>query len=112
MSDQLATLLTEERRFAPPAEFVATAAGTPALYEAAKQDRLAFWEEQARTLEWMGPWRTVLEWQPPHAKWFVGGQLNVSAFVILKEGNTPSLELGRRQSAGRRGRQPHPPAVL
>jgi acetyl-CoA synthetase len=38
-----------------------------------------FWAEQARTLDWIRPWDRVLEWTPPHAKWFVGGQLNVAA---------------------------------
>jgi acetyl-CoA synthetase len=78
MTDQLATLLSEQRRFPPSAEFVARAVATPELYRRAKADRLAFWEAEARTLEWMTPWSRVLEWTPPHAKWFVGGKLNVS----------------------------------
>jgi acetyl-CoA synthetase len=78
MTDQLATLLSEQRRFPPSAEFVARAVATPELYHRAKADRLAFWEAEARTLEWMTPWSRVLEWTPPHAKWFVGGKLNVS----------------------------------
>ena len=79
MTDQLATLLTEDRRFPPPASFVSTALATPALYEAARRDRLAFWEEQARDLDWISPWHQVLDWTPPHAKWFAGGRLNVAA---------------------------------
>jgi len=78
MNDQIATLLTEDRRFSPSAEFAQAAHGTEALYSAAGTDRLAFWAEQARMLDWMRPWDTVLDWTPPHAKWFVGGQLNVS----------------------------------
>jgi len=78
MTDQLATLLSEQRRFPPPPEFAARAAATPELYRQAKADRLRFWEDQARTLDWMQPWSRVLEWKPPHAKWFVGGKLNVS----------------------------------
>ncbi|HTL04356.1 MAG TPA: acetate--CoA ligase [Gemmatimonadales bacterium] len=78
MTDQLATLLTEQRRFPPPADFAARAAGTADLYRHAAADRLAFWEEQARTLDWIRPWSRVLDWQPPHAQWFVGGQLNVA----------------------------------
>ena len=70
MTDQLSTLLSEQRRFPPPAEFAARAAATPELYRRAKADRLAFWEAEARTLEWMTPWSRVLEWTPPHAKWF------------------------------------------
>jgi acetyl-CoA synthetase len=79
MSDQLDTLLFEQRRFPPPATFAAEANGTRALYEAAARDLEGFWAEQARTLDWIRPWERVLEWTPPHAKWFVGGKLNVSA---------------------------------
>jgi len=78
MTDQLSTLLSEQRRFPPPAGFAAKAAGTAELYRRAAADRLGFWEEQARALDWSTPWSKVLEWKPPHAKWFVGGRLNVS----------------------------------
>jgi acetyl-CoA synthetase len=79
MTDQLATLLSEQRRFPPAAAFADQANATAALYEAAARDREGFWAEQARTLEWIRPWDRVLEWTLPHAKWFVGGQLNVAA---------------------------------
>jgi acetyl-CoA synthetase len=79
MTDQLDTLLTETRRFAPPPEFSAAANAQQALYHAARANRLHFWEEQAKSLQWIAPWSKVLEWNPPHAKWFVGGKLNVSA---------------------------------
>ena len=75
MTDQLDTLLSERRRFPTTAEFAARAAGTAALY-AAGQNWQKFWEDQARTLEWMAPWTQVLEWTPPYAKWFLGGKLN------------------------------------
>ncbi len=78
MSDQLATLLTEQRRFPPPEAFGRAALAQRALYERAGADRLAFWEEQALALSWTVPWTKVLEWNPPHAKWFLGGKLNVS----------------------------------
>ena len=79
MGDQIDTLLSEQRRFPPPAAFAQAANGTAELYRAAQQDREGFWAEQARALQWMRPWDRVLEWTPPHAKWFVGGKLNVSA---------------------------------
>ncbi len=79
MTDQLDTLLSEQRRFPPPQEFGAQANATEALYAMAAKDREAFWAEQANYLEWMRPWDRVLEWKPPHAKWFVGGRLNASA---------------------------------
>ncbi len=79
MADQLATLLNEQRRFPPPTEFAKQATAGPELYAAAATDRIGFWAEQARTLDWIAPWHTVLEWKLPHVKWFLGGKLNVSA---------------------------------
>jgi acetyl-CoA synthetase len=79
MTDQLATLLTEDRRFPPPPAFAAAAVARADLYDRAARDRLGFWEEQARALDWIEPWTSVLEWRPPHAKWFSGGRLNVAA---------------------------------
>jgi acetyl-CoA synthetase len=79
VTDQLATLLSELRRFPPPAGFASSANGKEELYRAAERDREGFWAEQARVLQWIRPWDRVLDWNPPHAKWFVGGKLNVSA---------------------------------
>ncbi len=78
MTDQIDTLLSEKRRFPTTAEFAARAATTAALY-AAGHDWKRFWEDQARALDWMSLWTRVLDWKPPHAKWFVGGKLNASA---------------------------------
>jgi len=94
MTDQLDTLLTEHRRFPPPAEFSAQANGKPDLYERAKRDRLGFWAEQALALDWIAPWSQVLEWNPPHAKWFVDGKLNVAANCVDRH-----LEGPRRNKA-------------
>ena len=79
-SEALENLLHEERTFPPSAEFAAQANGTPALYEQAQSDRLGFWGTQARELiSWDTEWSQVLDWNdPPFAKWFVGGQLNVA----------------------------------
>jgi len=79
MDHQFDTLLSEQRRFPPSPDFVADANGTSELFDQANADRLAFWAEQARMLDWMEPWQSVLEWTPPHAKWFSGGRLNVAA---------------------------------
>jgi len=78
MNEQLDTLLSEQRRFPPAPEFAAQAQAGQSLY-AAGSDWKAFWEEQARSLEWISPWTDVLEWDPPHARWFVNGKLNASA---------------------------------
>ncbi len=94
MSDQISTLLSETRRFPPPPAFTAQANARPELYQKAEQDRLGFWEDQARELEWITPWEKVLEWTPPHAKWFVGGKLNVSANCLDRH-----LRTARRNKA-------------
>jgi acetyl-CoA synthetase len=72
-------LLREDRTFEPPAEFRAKAVvRDDSIYAEAERDPEAFWAKLAGELEWSRPWDTVLDWQPPHAKWFVGGQINVS----------------------------------
>ncbi|MEO8449367.1 MAG: acetate--CoA ligase [Gemmatimonadota bacterium] len=78
MTDQLETLLSEQRRFPPPPDFAARALAQPEIYARAARDAAGFWAEQAKALEWSKPWTRVLDWKPPHAKWFVGGTLNVS----------------------------------
>jgi acetyl-CoA synthetase len=80
MSERIETLLHEQRTFPPPEAFRRKAHVRDAtVYERARADREGYWAEWARQLEWIRPWDRVLEWQPPHAKWFVGGKLNVSA---------------------------------
>jgi acetyl-CoA synthetase len=72
-------LLREDRTIAPPAEFRARAhVRDETLYAEAERDPEGFWAKFAGELEWSRPWDSVLDWQPPHAKWFVGGQINVS----------------------------------
>ncbi|MEI8066247.1 MAG: acetate--CoA ligase [Actinomycetes bacterium] len=76
--DAVENLSNESRTFPPSPEFVAQANATPALFNQARADRLAFWEEQAKSLYWTAPWTQTLEWDLPYAKWFVGGKLNAS----------------------------------
>ncbi|MER5325716.1 acetate--CoA ligase [Streptosporangium roseum] len=76
--ETLSNLLHETRRFAPPADLAAAANVTADAYAEAEQDRLAFWEKQADRLTWSKRWDTTLEWNPPFAKWFVGGELNIA----------------------------------
>ncbi|GAB3155888.1 acetate--CoA ligase [Micromonospora sonneratiae] len=79
MSETLANLLQETREFPPPAALAAEANVTAEAYAEAAADRLAFWDKQARRLDWARDWDQVLDWSnPPFAKWFVGGQLNVA----------------------------------
>ncbi|HEY4728469.1 MAG TPA: acetate--CoA ligase [Actinomycetes bacterium] len=78
-SPAIENLFSEGRTFPPPDEFKADALVTDrSLYEQAEQDLEGFWADQAERLHWVKPWDRVLEWDPPFAKWFVGGQLNVS----------------------------------
>ena len=80
--DSIENLGNENRRFPPSAEFVAQANFKADIYATADADRLAFWESQARELTWDQPWSTVLDWQVPYAKWFVGGKLNASVNAL------------------------------
>ncbi|SNT57290.1 acetyl-CoA synthetase [Asanoa hainanensis] len=79
MSETLANLLQENRRFEPPAALADAANVKADAYEEASADRLAFWAKQAQRLDWAREWDQVLDWSnPPFAKWFVGGELNVA----------------------------------
>ena len=74
----LENLLSENRTFPPSTEFAAAANAKADMYAHADADRLKFWEEQARFLQWEKPWEKTLEWEAPFAKWFIGGTLNAS----------------------------------
>jgi acetyl-CoA synthetase len=75
---EIDALLNEARVFDPPAWRASAHVHDTDVYRRAAADPEAFWAGFAHELEWMRPWDRVLDWQPPHAKWFVGGQLNVS----------------------------------
>jgi acetyl-CoA synthetase len=69
----------EDLRFSPPEDLAKNANVGPDVYDEAQRDRLAFWEQAARRLTWTQEWDRVLDWDnPPFAKWFVGGKLNVA----------------------------------
>ncbi len=78
------SILQEQRLFSPPTDLAAQAeikslAEYEQLYAQAEADPQAFWAELAeKELEWFEKWDTVLDWQPPFAKWFVGGKLNIT----------------------------------
>ena len=72
-------LLREDRTFPPPASFRASAhVADDRPRDSAESDPTAYWERWASELHWFRRWDTVLEWEPPHARWFDGGQLNAS----------------------------------
>ncbi len=85
MSDasSIESILHESRKFLPSAEFSASAhIKSIEEYERisteAAADPEAFWATQAESLDWYRKWDTILEWNEPFAKWFVGGKLNIS----------------------------------
>jgi acetyl-CoA synthetase len=74
---ELSVLLDENRILPPPAEFQRHAnVIDAAIYERAEGDFEAFWAEVASELDWAEPWQRILDWNPPDAKWFVGGRIN------------------------------------
>ena len=78
--DQELGQLLEQETFPPPEEFRERAVvSDPSIYDAAEADPEGFWAQQAEALHWDRKWDRVLDWSnPPFAKWFVGGRLNVS----------------------------------
>ncbi|MGQ9512943.1 acetate--CoA ligase [Thermodesulfitimonas sp.] len=71
------TLLEEERIFYPPEEFTRQAnVKSKEIYAEARANPQLYWAMQAERLDWFRKWDRVLEWNPPFAKWFVGGKLN------------------------------------
>ena len=76
-------LLQEKRTFPPPKAFAARAnVKDKAVYGRADRDFEKFWADFARELEWIRPWKKVLDWKPPRAKWFLGGKLNASVNCV------------------------------
>ncbi|HMB08911.1 MAG TPA: acetate--CoA ligase [Isosphaeraceae bacterium] len=82
-SSSIDSILQESRQFPPPPEFarkahISSLAQYEELWNRAKDDPEGFWAEQAQALRWSKPWDKVLDWSnPPFAKWFVGGTINV-----------------------------------
>ena len=79
----ITSVLKETRSFPPSAEFSANAhiksvEQYEALWKLGNDSPEEFWAEQAKELHWFKTWDTTLDWQVPHAKWFVGGKFNAS----------------------------------
>ena len=69
------TILLEERRYPPSEEFAAQANATAEIYD---RDFDEFWETEGRErVTWSAPFSKLYEWEPPYAKWYLGGELNV-----------------------------------
>ena len=92
---EINALLQETRVFEPSDEWRRSAHVTDeAIYEQAAENPEAFWEQWARELQWIRPWSKVLDWQAPHAKWFVDGKINASANCLDRH-----LTTARRNTA-------------
>lgn len=77
------SILKEHRVFKPSDEFsknahIKSPEEYEKLYKEAENDPESFWAGIAGELHWFRKWDKVLEWNPPFAKWFVGGELNIS----------------------------------
>jgi acetyl-CoA synthetase len=90
----------DEKAVPPPEDFskrahVKSLEEYRAMYTRAAQNPEEFWGEQAKLLHWFEPPAKTLEWDPPHAKWFTGGKLNVSHNCLdrhlEKNANKPAL---------------------
>ena len=99
-SGQIDSVMQENQLFAPSEEFASrTSIGSmeayQKLYDEVKADPVAFWDKMAKEeLHWFKPYDEVLQWENPFAKWFVGGQTNVSYNCI-----DAHLETARRNKA-------------
>jgi acetyl-CoA synthetase len=70
------TLFSEQRTYPPPPDFAKQANAQPEIYD---RDFEEFWRKEAENrVTWFKPFEKVLEWEPPYAKWFVGGKLNIA----------------------------------
>ncbi|HKQ38779.1 MAG TPA: AMP-binding protein, partial [Verrucomicrobiae bacterium] len=92
----ITSVLNEARVFKPSKEFskqahIQSLAEYRKLYRESIRSPEKFWAKQARNeLVWFKPWKTVLQWKEPFAKWFVGGRLNVSVNCLDRWLNTPT----------------------
>jgi acetyl-CoA synthetase len=74
-SPTIDTMLLEERRYAPDPEFARRANAQPEIYEV---DWEELWEREGRNrVTWFEAFTSLYEWNPPYAKWYLGGKLNV-----------------------------------
>src|SRR5437762_10933544 len=83
MHDNIESHLVEKRVFKPPPAFsgkarIKSLAQYWRMYRESIRQPAKFWTREAKELVWRAPWKKVVEWKPPFAKWFVGGKLNVS----------------------------------
>jgi acetyl-CoA synthetase len=93
-SGSVDTVMQESRLFPPSPEFsskarISSQAQYEAMWNEAAKDPAGFWGKLGQELHWFKPYDKVLDWQEPNARWFVGGQTNVSYNALDLHLNTP-----------------------
>src|SRR5499427_3963090 len=99
MHDNIESHLVEKRVFKPPPGFsgkarIKSLAQYRRMYRESIRQPAKFWTREAKELVWRAPWKKIVDWKPPFAKWFVGGKLNVSENCLDRH-----LEGARRNKA-------------
>src|SRR5205814_8887537 len=94
METNIESHLIEKRVFKPAKDFAKTARGQSlAQYRKMYRESIrrpdTFWVREAKELTWRKPWKKVLDWRAPFAKWFIGGQLNLSENCLDRHLDSP-----------------------
>mgnify|MGYP003694262451 CR=1 FL=1 len=110
--DSIDSVLHEDRKFECPPAFaekahVKTLEEYEHLYKESVEQPEKFWGRIADELHWFKRWDNVLEWNAPWAKWFVGGQINLSYNCLDRHVQTCAQEQSRAHLGERAGRSPH-----
>ena len=92
MSESIESHLSEDRVFKPAKEFsskarISSMAQYKKLWQESVDKPKKFWAREAKELEWRKPWKKVLDWKAPDARWFVGGKLNVAENCVDRHAN-------------------------
>ena len=112
MEKNIESHLKETRVFKPAQGFAKSARiGSLEQYRRMYRESIKhpekFWAREARELIWQKPWKKVLEWKAPFAKWFVGGKLNVSENCLDRHLARAAPQQGGHHLGRRTGRQTH-----
>src|ERR687883_1779280 len=90
MATTIDTLLLEERRYPPAEAFAADANAHADLYDVPFED---LWEHEGRNrVSWFEPFTKLYEWEPPYARWYIGGKLNACFNCVDRH-----VEAGKRE---------------
>ncbi len=112
-STNIDSILQEDRKFEPPAEFsrqahIKSLEEYERIYRESVEQPEKFWARIAEELHWFKKWDKVLEWKCPWAKWFVGGQLNLSYNCLDRHVQTWRKNKAAHHLGKRARRSSHP----